>query len=172
MGLSKDDFINLMIITVGYHNSRYIRVDGGNYFVNKKIREAIIELGLSEKYNELNLKGSSQHKGIKKMIYHCKLNNISITGHEIKSLFRTRKRSQNSKNIIFCTYNVGFVLKALTEILDNKFLFNNYYDYLPDYYREIKNYNSNMKEISTKENKFFKNGIRIELTLDELQTQI
>jgi hypothetical protein len=172
MGLSKDDFFNLMIVTVGYHNSRYIRVDGGGYFVNEKIREAIIELGLIEKYNELNLKGSSQHKGVKKMIHHCKLNNISITGHEIKSLFRTRKRSQNSKDLIFCTYNVGSVLKALTDIFGNRYSFNHYYDYLPDYYREIKSYNSNMKEISAKKNIVFKNGTRIESTLDELQTQI
>lgn len=143
----KGKILNKLII-FGYHNSRYIRINSNKHITNRIIKTKISELGESNYLSNLNLKGSSQHKGIKKIIFYCKENNnINITGHEIKSLFKTRKKNKKSEDIIFCTYNVYLILKVLTEILKEN-IFIKYYEFLPEYYSKI---NAHIQEMERME---------------------
>lgn len=171
----ENDLINLMIVIFGYQNSKYIKVDNGDiHIVNKKIQKCIIKLGGSKIYKDQNFNGSDQHKGIKKMIYHWSVVEeikINITGHEIKSLFKTRKRSKDSKNYIFCTYNAYFILMGLTKLLE-KHYYDYYYEFLPEYYAAIIQYYNGMQNQANVNLIPFKNEAKIDAVISELQLKI
>lgn len=167
----KNDIVNKMIL-FGYHNSRYIRIKSNSSIVNNFIRDKISELGSSEHYSELGLKGSPQHKGIKKIIYHCKeKSSIRITGHEIKSLFRTRKRNKKSEDVIFCTYSVYMVLQCLTDVLGEETL-KKYFEFIPAFYSKISIHIQEMKRMEIELNKIYNKKNKIEKVISDLMQDI